>query len=146
MIKGIQMLWAFAVFDVFFIYYALFDIHVGGFGVNIFFIISGFVVAFVVQKSINGFFLKRRIRIVPLYIGAILLMVSLVVLKTGWFKGVSVTGEAIIKLLHNITHKIERREGILSLGWIWQHQFIHDGSLQIFDRHHIARTREYSIL
>ena len=111
------MLRAFAAFGVFFTHYALFDIHVGGFGVDIFFIISGFVIAFVVQKSTKDFFLKRVIRVAPLYIVATLLTASLAILKPDWFKTVVVTGEALIKSLLYIPYKIDGSGPILSLGW-----------------------------
>ncbi len=42
-------------------------IGIGSFGVDIFFIISGFVMMLSTEKSSKNFFLKRVIRIVPLY-------------------------------------------------------------------------------
>ncbi|MDR2583302.1 MAG: acyltransferase [Fibromonadaceae bacterium] len=39
----------------------------GHFGVDIFFIISGFIIAYMVSKNTEYFFIKRIIRIVPLY-------------------------------------------------------------------------------
>ncbi|MDR3165386.1 MAG: acyltransferase [Synergistaceae bacterium] len=39
----------------------------GNFGVDIFFCISGFIMVYVTQKSAKDFFIKRVIRVVPLY-------------------------------------------------------------------------------
>ena len=39
----------------------------GGFGVDLFFMISGFVMMYSTQYAANGFFLKRLIRVVPIY-------------------------------------------------------------------------------
>lgn len=39
----------------------------GAFGVDIFFVISGFIISYVTQSNRHSFFVKRLIRIVPLY-------------------------------------------------------------------------------
>jgi len=39
----------------------------GHFGVDIFFVISGFIIAYMVSENTKSFFIKRIIRIVPLY-------------------------------------------------------------------------------
>jgi peptidoglycan/LPS O-acetylase OafA/YrhL len=53
---------------------------VGSFGVDIFFCISGFMMMFTTQERTRGFFLKRLLRIVPLYyamtVGTYLLLLA----------------------------------------------------------------------
>lgn len=117
MINSLQILRAFAAYAVFFTHYALFGLHIGGFGVDIFFIISGFVIAFVIDKSTKDFFIKRIIRVAPLYTVATLLTATLALLKPEWFKTVIVSGEALIKSLLYIPYKIQDSGPILSLGW-----------------------------
>ncbi|MBA3897949.1 MAG: acyltransferase, partial [Sphingomonadaceae bacterium] len=42
-------------------------IHVGSFGVDIFFVLSGFIIAHVTARDPRGFAAKRLIRVLPLY-------------------------------------------------------------------------------
>lgn len=117
MINSLQILRALAAYAVFFTHYAVFGLHVGGFGVDIFFIISGFVIAFVVEKSTKDFLLKRLIRVSPLYTIATGLTVILAFIKPEWFKSVVVSTEGIIKSLLYIPYRIDKSGPILSLGW-----------------------------
>ncbi|AVM68919.1 hypothetical protein C3V36_06525 [Lachnospiraceae bacterium oral taxon 500] len=41
--------------------------HFGQYGVDLFFCISGFIMIYISEKGMNQFFLKRAVRIVPLY-------------------------------------------------------------------------------
>jgi len=83
-IKSIQILRAIAVLGVFYYHFAnarerdggVFPLF-GSFGVDIFFIISGFIIGYMVSKTTEKFFIKRIIRILPLYI----IVTSLVILS-----------------------------------------------------------------
>ena len=117
MINSIQILRALAAFGVFFAHYALFGIHAGSFGVDIFFIISGFIIAYVVNFTTKDFLIKRIIRIVPLYIIATSCTIFLTILKPQWFKSVILSIEAVLKSFLFIPYRLEQSGPILSLGW-----------------------------
>ena len=44
----------------------------GKFGVDVFFVLSGFIIAYIGAKSPDSFFLRRLIRVVPFYWSATL--------------------------------------------------------------------------
>lgn len=117
MINSIQILRIIAAFGVVLAHYKLFGIKAGGFGVDIFFIISGFIIAFVVNYSTKGFMKKRIARVVPLYALATLLTTFIAFIKPQWFKNVIINTEAIFKSLFYIPYRIESSGPILSLGW-----------------------------
>ena len=117
MINSIQILRAIAAFGVFFAHYNLFGIHSGGFGVDIFFIISGFIIAYVVNYSTKNFFIKRVIRVTPLYLIATLVIVFLVLIAPNLFKSVVFNFEALMKSIFYIPYRIDQSGPILSLGW-----------------------------
>ncbi len=117
MINSIQILRIVAAFGVVMAHYELFGLRAGGFGVDIFFIISGFIIAFVVNYSTKVFMKKRIARVVPLYAFATLLTTALALIKPEWFKNVIVNSEAVIKSLLYIPYRIESSGPILSLGW-----------------------------
>ncbi len=64
-LKSVQALRAIAALSV--VMYHIDFIHKGGYGVDIFFVISGFIVAYVCASNTDNFLLKRVIRIAPLY-------------------------------------------------------------------------------
>ena len=117
MIKGIQILRAFAAIGVVLAHYKLFNIKSGGFGVDIFFIISGFIIAYVVDFSTKDFLKKRIARVVPLYTLATILTAFLAIVKPSWFRNVIVNSEALFKSLFYIPYRMENSGPILSLGW-----------------------------
>jgi len=47
--------------------YLIFEIHLGRFGVDIFFIVSGCMMSIILKSNSNNFFLRRFIRIFPMY-------------------------------------------------------------------------------
>ena len=117
MIKSLQILRAFAALGVVLAHYELFGVKSGGFGVDIFFIMSGFIISYVVNYSTKGFLKKRIARVVPLYTLATLLTTFLAFIKPGWFKSVIVNPQAFIKSLLYIPYRLENSGPILSLGW-----------------------------
>jgi peptidoglycan/LPS O-acetylase OafA/YrhL len=80
MLNSIQLLRAFAALSVVLNHYAsyAFGVNVGGFGVDVFFIISGFIIAFIATKNTNYFLLKRIVRVAPLYMVATLMMTGVI--------------------------------------------------------------------
>lgn len=52
----------------------------GSFGVDVFFVISGFIIAYIGSKNPHAFFLRRVIRIVPFYWSASLLVFGIAVI------------------------------------------------------------------
>ncbi|REG98246.1 acyltransferase family protein [Flavobacterium aquicola] len=117
MIKSIQLLRTVAALGVVFSHYNFYDLDTGGFGVDIFFIISGFIIAYMVNKNTHNFMLKRIVRIAPLYYIATALTLSLALIKPEWFKNVVVNGEAVFKSILFIPYRIDNSGPILSLGW-----------------------------
>jgi peptidoglycan/LPS O-acetylase OafA/YrhL len=97
-------------------------LHFGAFGVDIFFVISGFVMYYSNQqmgRSVRGFLLARFIRIVPLYWLATLVIVALVLVG---FNPVGVHGVSPQMVLESAvfvpgTFPGGRRDLILSIGW-----------------------------
>jgi peptidoglycan/LPS O-acetylase OafA/YrhL len=93
----------------------------GGFGVDIFFIISGFVIALMISKDTNNFFIKRLFRIIPLYIIATITMVVACVLFPDKINHAVANISAFIKSIlfipYKIATKFEPSGPILGQGW-----------------------------
>jgi peptidoglycan/LPS O-acetylase OafA/YrhL len=93
----------------------------GGFGVDIFFVISGFVIAFMVSKDTNNFFIKRFLRITPLYIIATLTMALACIIFPDKINHAVSNFPAFIKSIFFIPYKIETKfepsGPILGQGW-----------------------------
>jgi peptidoglycan/LPS O-acetylase OafA/YrhL len=93
----------------------------GGFGVDIFFIISGFVIASIASKETDYFFIKRLIRLVPLYIIATLIMVLACIVFPEKINHAVANFPAFIKSILFIPYKIETKiepsGPILGQGW-----------------------------
>ncbi|WP_348823529.1 acyltransferase family protein [Flavobacterium aestuarii] len=117
LIKSIQLLRTVAALGVVFSHYNFYGLDTGGFGVDIFFIISGFIIAYMVNKNTHNFMLKRIVRIAPLYYIATAFTLSLALFKPEWFKNVVVNGEAVLKSIFYIPYRINSSGPILSLGW-----------------------------
>src|SRR5689334_11959143 len=99
-LNSIQLLRAVAAFGVVYCHYALYafpKFATGAFGVDIFFVISGFIIAFVVSKSTENFFIKRIIRVVPLYLVATFITVAAALIFPQWFYNTVISVDAIIK-------------------------------------------------
>lgn len=119
-LKSIQLLRALAALGVVYCHYALYaspQAATGAFGVDIFFVISGFIIAFVISKTTKDFFLKRIIRIVPLYFIATTVTVVSAVIFPQWFYNTTITLEAIIKSILFIPYRIGKSGPILIAGW-----------------------------
>jgi peptidoglycan/LPS O-acetylase OafA/YrhL len=117
MLNSIQILRAIAALLVVFAHFEYVHPAVGGFGVDIFFIISGFIMAYIVNKNSDAFLYRRLVRIVPIYWFMTLLTLALYAVKPTWFRSLIVTPEAVIKSLLFIPYRIKGSGPILSLGW-----------------------------
>src|ERR1700730_5914930 len=77
MIFNIQSLRALAALSVAYFHTDFGGIRFGSFGVDVFFVISGFIMAQICQTDSSHFFLRRLVRIVPLYWALTLLIFGL---------------------------------------------------------------------
>lgn len=95
----------------------------GVFGVDIFFIISGFIMVYIARENDTpGSFIKNRVkRIVPLYWFFTLLMVAIFLLIPSLYKSAVVNAEAVVKSLLFIPYTSlsnpEYIAPILNPGW-----------------------------
>jgi peptidoglycan/LPS O-acetylase OafA/YrhL len=98
----------------------------GGFGVDIFFVISGFVIVLMVSKDTEHFFIKRLFRIAPLYIITTLIMVLACALFPEKINHAVANLPAFIKSVLFIPYKIETKfepsGPILAQGWTLNHE------------------------
>jgi exopolysaccharide production protein ExoZ len=117
MLNSIQILRAIAALLVVFAHFEFVKPAVGSFGVDIFFIISGFIMAYIIDKNPNAFLYRRVIRIVPIYWFMTLLTIVLFLFKPTWFRNAIINSEAVIKSLLFIPYRFKGSGPILSLGW-----------------------------
>lgn len=116
-IESIQILRFFAAFSVMLVHIPLFEF--GIWGVDIFFVISGFIMMYVTENNENNFFIKRVIRIVPLYWILTLGVFTIALLKPQFLNNTTANFEHLIKSLLFIPFD---KNGIghypiLFLGW-----------------------------
>lgn len=132
MLQGIQILRALAALLVVFAHFEYIKPAVGGFGVDIFFVISGFIMAYIVNKSAEDFLYRRIIRIVPLYYAMTLLTVGLYLAKPYWFRNVILTPSALVKSLLFIPYHIKDSGPILTLGWTLNYEMFFYLAITLF--------------
>ena len=97
-------------------------IHNGAFGVELFYCISGFIMMHVTQKGCEGFFVKRIIRIVPLYWAVTLAMAAILIIAPDVFRTQVFEGEYLLKSLFFIPYYYKGKSGstvnaLLAVGW-----------------------------
>jgi exopolysaccharide production protein ExoZ len=117
MIRSIQILRGLAALFVVFAHFEFLNIKIGGFGVDIFFIISGFIIGYMVNKDTESFLYRRLLRIVPLYVFMTTLTTVISIIKPSWFRNVYVSGITFVKSILFIPYRIGKSGPILSLGW-----------------------------
>jgi exopolysaccharide production protein ExoZ len=92
---------------------------IASFGVELFFVLSGFIICYAAARDPNQFFIKRAIRVVPLYWAATLSIICGAMMLPQLFPGSVVTAETIVKSLFFIP--FTRADGevypLLFLGW-----------------------------
>lgn len=132
MLQGIQILRALAALLVVFAHFEYIRPTIGGFGVDIFFVISGFIMAYIVNKSAEDFLYRRIIRIVPLYYTMTFLTVGLYLAKPYWFRNVILTPSALVKSLLFIPYHIKDSGPILTLGWTLNYEMFFYLAITLF--------------
>lgn len=116
-INSIQALRFIAAFSVIFVHLPMFGF--GAWGVDIFFVISGFIMAYITNISSENFLIKRLIRIVPLYWMLTLIVFIISIYKPNLLNNTTPNIEHLIKSLLFIPFD-KNGTGhfpILFLGW-----------------------------
>ncbi len=95
----------------------------GAHGVDLFFVISGFIIAYVGSLDTSQFMMRRLIRIVPIYWSSTLALYALIVLMPSVFRSASSDPELLVKSLLFVPDgsHVETSDGIphptLAGGW-----------------------------
>lgn len=98
----------------------------GSFGVDIFFVLSGFVICHITATDTSNFFLKRIFRVIPLYWICTLGVAAIALLSPGLLVSTSFSAAALLKSLLFIPfrrpdHKISP---LLFLGWTLHYEML----------------------
>lgn len=93
-------------------------LSLGAWGVDLFFLISGFIVCHVTEGSTDRFFTKRLIRVVPLYWAGTLMVFAVAALAPGLMNSTSADPVQLLKSLLFVPFaKGELVRPVLFLGW-----------------------------
>lgn len=124
-LRSIQILRAVAALAV--VYYHAVDVPAGGvfglpstgsWGVDVFFVISGFIIGLVLTRNSSHFFLRRVFRIIPLYWTATVCWSVAVLLMPAYANSTEVTPIGLLQSFFFIPYWMSTRPGpILYLGW-----------------------------
>ena len=123
-IESIQVLRFFAAFSVMLVHIPMFGF--GNWGVDIFFVISGFIMMYITEKDNKFFLYKRIIRIVPLYWILTLGVFIIAAIKPDYLNNTTADIEHLIKSLFFIPFN-KNGAGhypILFLGWTLNFEII----------------------
>lgn len=98
----------------------------GDFGVDIFFVISGFIIYHVTRRSTDHFFTRRLIRIVPLYWLGTLLLATVALFAPGMLRDVQLEGPRLIASLFFVPYWTAEHSfhPILLLGWTLNYEIL----------------------
>jgi len=99
----------------------------GRFGVDIFFVISGFVIAYVVSRGEGGagnFLIKRVIRIEPMYLFVTIIMTLTAVIFPGLIKNNEVSVSGFIKSILFIPGPENGGSPVLDQGWTLNYEML----------------------
>jgi len=101
-------------------------LHWGAFGVDIFFIVSGFVICHITAIDSSHFFLKRIFRIVPLYWLCTLGIAAVAVARPGLLESTTFSTTYLLKSLFFIPYRRldHRIVPLLFLGWTLQFEML----------------------
>jgi peptidoglycan/LPS O-acetylase OafA/YrhL len=97
--------------------------NTGAWGVDIFFIVSGFIIAYIVSRNTENFMIKRIFRVVPLYFIATFSIVFVAVIFPDLIHGTKISMEKIIKSILFIPYKDELKQNLPILGPGWTLNF-----------------------
>lgn len=122
-LRGIQFLRAFAAVAV--VYYHSVDVggvfgfpSTGAWGVDVFFVISGFIIGTITVKDSSHFFRRRVFRVVPLYWIATFAWITATLMVPERVNTTYVDALGLFKSLFFIPYQMPLRDGpILYLGW-----------------------------
>lgn len=122
-LRGVQFLRALAAVAV--VYYHAVDAggifglpSTGSWGVDVFFVISGFIIGTITVKNSSHFFRRRVFRVVPLYWIATFAWIAAMMLMPGRVHSTQVDLPGLLKSLFFIPYQMPLRDGpILQLGW-----------------------------
>jgi exopolysaccharide production protein ExoZ len=91
----------------------------GNFGVDIFFVISGFIISYMTSKDPSSFMVKRVVRIVPFYWSATLALFALGSVAPQLLRSTEVSPSLLLHSLAFIpyAHGQNNTEPLLALGW-----------------------------
>jgi peptidoglycan/LPS O-acetylase OafA/YrhL len=95
----------------------------GAWGVDIFFIMSGFIIAYIVSKNTKNFIIKRIFRVVPLYFIATFSIVFIAIIFPNLIHGTKISVEKIIKSILFIPYEDELKQNLPILGPGWTLNF-----------------------
>lgn len=140
-LDSIQMLRAIAALAVVFFHIPLF--RNGDWGVDIFFVISGFIMAMVTAGSSRHFFGKRLIRVVPLYWLGTLGVFAVALLLPSLLDNTTADAAGLVKSLLFIPYqKGEYVQPLLYLGWTLNYEMFFYAvfalSMAISQRHRLV--------
>lgn len=96
-------------------------INNGSFGVDLFFVVSGFIMMYVTQISTQGFLIKRFIRIIPLYYFMTLVTVIAFFINEKLFDNTVINAEYIVKSLLFIPFS---EQPIVKVGWTLNYEML----------------------
>lgn len=90
----------------------------GSFGVDIFFLISGFIIMYVTEKDVEHFIIKRVIRIIPLYYAMTLISYAALLVAPGLFDQTVASPVYLVKSLLFIPFSLSGvTQPLLRVGW-----------------------------
>jgi peptidoglycan/LPS O-acetylase OafA/YrhL len=98
----------------------------GDFGVDVFFVISGFIIYYVTRGDTDHFFTRRLIRIVPLYWLGTLLLASIALLAPSVLRDVQFDGPRVLASLFFFPYWTPEHSfhPILLLGWTLNYEIL----------------------
>ncbi len=97
----------------------------GSFGVDLFFLISGFIMMYVTQKSTRHFLMKRLIRILPLYYAMTLVSYLALLVVPGLFEQTTASPVYLVKSLLFIPFSMQgATQPLLRVGWTVNYEIL----------------------
>jgi len=93
--------------------------NTGAWGVDIFFVISGFIIAYIVTRDTRRFMIKRICRLVPLYVIATLTVIAVTLLFPSLVQSTTVSVPRAVQSLLFIPYPepLKNDQPILGQGW-----------------------------
>lgn len=98
----------------------------GGVGVDLFFIISGFIIFYVTEASQKNFMIKRMMRIIPLYWAATLCVAAITLIKPTLLNSAEFSLDHFLMSLLFLPHWTDAQglRPLLALGWTLNYEMM----------------------